>query len=181
MRAAVPTITAMVFLHGAAAAYAQAVSDWRGDPVMATICRDESGCRNIPNYRYDDSHTAGGKWQITDTNWRAYAPQLDIDLIKYPNAGSAPEDLQGQVGFLMKAREGILPWVPYNARLRRDLHMAGTAAAKSVHVDQTPDPVAPTAAVPPHDWDVFPDSEDQMPSPTGRVDVVAAPTPDEDH
>jgi hypothetical protein len=85
------------------------------------VAQDESGHRNIPNYRYDVQHTAAGHWQITDTNWRIFAPLVDIDLAKWPNALSAPEQLQGQVAGIMRARLGCLPWVPYNARLRRDL------------------------------------------------------------
>lgn len=85
------------------------------------VALDESGDRNIPNFRFDDRHTAGGYFQITDTNWRHYAPMLDIDLAVWPNAMSAPEQLQGQVAGKMYAETGYMPWVPFNARLRRDL------------------------------------------------------------
>jgi hypothetical protein len=85
------------------------------------VAQDESGHRNIPNYRYDAHHTAGGHWQITDTNWRHFAPMVDVNLAKWPNALSAPEQLQGQVAGIMRARLGCLPWVPYNPRLRADL------------------------------------------------------------
>jgi hypothetical protein len=70
----------------------------------------ESGNRNIPNYRYDPTHTAGGYFQITDTNWQHYAPQIGIDLKQYPNAMSAPENLQGQVAGKMYSETGIMPW-----------------------------------------------------------------------
>lgn len=110
-------------LSGLAAAYASSVAsaqpaqDWRQDLVAL----DESAGRNIPNWRFDRTHSAGGYYQITDTNWRYYAPLLDIDLSKYPNALSAPEQLQGQVAGRMYADTGYMPWLPYNARLRRDL------------------------------------------------------------
>ena len=74
--------------------------------TMALVSQDESGHRNIPNYRYDQGHTAGGFYQITDTDWRTTAPKLDIDLAKYPNAMSAPEAIQGQVAGKMRAERG---------------------------------------------------------------------------
>ena len=92
------------------------------------VTQDESGDRNIPNYRYDAHHTAGGHWQITDTNWRHFAPMVDIDLSKWPNALSAPEQLQGQVAGIMRAKLGCLPWVPYNPQLRR--HMTQASAVE---------------------------------------------------
>lgn len=85
------------------------------------VARDESADRNIPNFRFDSRHTASGHFQITDSNWRHYAPLLGIDLGVWPNAMSAPEQLQGQVAGRMWAENGYMPWVPYNARLRRDL------------------------------------------------------------
>lgn len=97
------------------------------------VSQDESGHRNIPNYRYDAHHTAGGHWQITDTNWRIYAPMVEVDIRKWPNALSAPEQLQGQVAGIMKARLGCLPWVPYNARPRVHLAAGGTGAVS--HTD----------------------------------------------
>jgi hypothetical protein len=98
---------------------------------LSLVAQDESGHRNIPNYRYDATHTAAGHWQITDTNWRHYAPQVDVDIAKWPNALSAPEQLQGQVAGIMRAKLGCLPWVPYNARLRRDLSTPGAAVART--------------------------------------------------
>jgi hypothetical protein len=55
------------------------------------VANDESADRNIPSYRFDARHTAGGHFQITDSNWRHYAPLLGIDLGMWPNAMSAPE------------------------------------------------------------------------------------------
>jgi hypothetical protein len=46
------------------------------------VANDESSDRNIRNYRFDPRHTAGGHFQITDANWRHYAPLVDIDLNK---------------------------------------------------------------------------------------------------
>jgi hypothetical protein len=106
------------------------------------VAQDESGHRNIPNYRYDPHHTAGGHWQITDTNWRHFAPMVDVDLAKWPNALSAPEQLQGQVAGIMRARLGCLPWVPHNARLRADLGSPRAAYIAGVHVRSAPPVIA---------------------------------------
>ncbi len=92
-----------------------------GDPQLALVTKDESDHRNIPNFRFDRTHTAGGFFQITDTNWRYYAPLVDIDLGKYPNAMSAPEELQGQVAGRMKADNGLMPWTCCNRVLRDHL------------------------------------------------------------
>jgi hypothetical protein len=101
------------------ASHAQTMQNAGWQPDL--VCKDESNCQNVPNYRFDKHHTAMGYWQITDTNWLRVAPTLDIDTHKYPNAMSAPRDVQAQVGAKMYADTGYLPWVPYNARLRRDL------------------------------------------------------------
>jgi hypothetical protein len=90
-------------------------------PQGDLISQDESGHRNIPNFRFDGRHTAGGLFMITDTNWRHYAPQLDIDLGKYPNAMSASEQLQGQVAGKMFAETGYMPWICCNKQLREHL------------------------------------------------------------
>jgi hypothetical protein len=109
-------LAALLPVCGPVVALAQAPA-W--NPPLVAL--DESGDRNIPNFRFDDRHTAGGHFQITDTNWRHYAPLLGIDLAVWPNAMSAPEQLQGQVAGKMYAETGYMPWVPFNARLRRDL------------------------------------------------------------
>jgi hypothetical protein len=151
-------------------------NSWRPDLVAL----DESGNRNIPNYMFGPGRTAGGHFQITDTNWRHYAPLLDIDLAKYPNAMSATEQLQGQVAGRMYAETGYMPWVPYNSQLRRHLEISGPSTAQAIRA-----PSPPTAQVDarPHDWDVFPDEapEEQQPpaSPTANAvqqtsDEVAA-------
>jgi hypothetical protein len=98
-------------------------------PTGALIARDESGDRNIPNYSFDPHHTAGGHFQITDTNWRAYAPKVGIDVNQYPNAMSAPEQLQGQVAGKMYAEQGTMPWAPFNPKLAQDVHAQGVSWA----------------------------------------------------
>src|SRR5947209_874487 len=93
-------LTIALLLAGTAAA--QEISAFGRTPAGMLIATYESdGCRNIPNYRFDKRHTAGGCYQITDRDWREVAPTVGIDLATYRNAGSAPEFVQGQVAFKM--------------------------------------------------------------------------------
>lgn len=80
------------------------------DASLPVILRHESANQDVPNYRYDPRHTAGGYLQITDTNWHTYAPKLGIDTQKYPTAMSAPREFQLAVGKLMHREQGIAPW-----------------------------------------------------------------------
>jgi hypothetical protein len=188
------TTFAMLTIVGFAHAWA-GDSGWR--PELVAL--DESGDRNIPNYRFDSGHTAGGHFQITDTNWRWFAPMLDIDVGKYPNAMSAPEQLQGQVAGKMYAETGYMPWLPYNAQLRRDLTQddprAGRGVARIVNsqtkertVSVDPPTTSGASPLPPEaktpSWDVFPDipDDDEQPQPLGpqiaeRADAVTAGEP----
>jgi hypothetical protein len=86
------------------------------------ICQYESaGCQNIPNFRFDATHSAQGPAQITTTDWRRYAPMVDIDINKWPSAGTAPAFMQWQVAFRMYAARGYEPWTCCNTRLRAAL------------------------------------------------------------
>lgn len=111
---------------------------------------ESNGGQNIPNYRYDAQHTAGGYFQITDTNWRSYGPRLGIDTNKYPNAMSAPYPVQEAVAKQMYSEQGFQPWAPYNPALARAVgwsggaggfaspdFSAGNAAAQRVHDELT--------------------------------------------
>jgi hypothetical protein len=91
----------------------------------------ESGGRNIPNFAFkahgtpgDPARTAFGPWQITDENWREYAPQVGIDLKRYPTTRStvsAGDDqsrrLQERVARRLYEEKGWAPWVPFNPQL----------------------------------------------------------------
>jgi hypothetical protein len=79
------------------------------DSVLNVIAQHETGNRNVPNYRYDATHTASGFYQITDTNWRAYGQGV-VDLSKYPHAIDAPKEVQAQVAARMYREQGIGPW-----------------------------------------------------------------------
>jgi hypothetical protein len=128
----------------------------------AVVALYESNNRNIPNYRFDAIHTAGGHFQITDTNWRDVAPTLGIDLAVYPNAMSAPEQLQGQVAGKLYALYGYMPWVCCDAPLRRVLTSAADQNSPRGQSGATPgarqaDRPPATPGAKPHRWLAFSD------------------------
>ena len=90
--------------------------------VDALIVQDESGGQNIPNYRYDRHHTAGGKGQITDETWLRVAPTLDIDVSKFTKAGMASEFDQDRVRWKLLATEGVWPWACFKVQFLRHLY-----------------------------------------------------------
>lgn len=62
----------------------------------------ESSNSNIPNtHQTTSSGQAQGYNQITTGTWRDFAPKAGVDLGKYPNALSAPEDVQNQVASII--------------------------------------------------------------------------------
>jgi len=130
---------------------------------------ESEGGRNIPNFRFDRTHTAGGRFQITDTNWRHYAPMVDIDIDKWPNAMSAPEHLQGQVFGIMWAKEGATPWTCCNEKLKSILDTESPRSGQRVvgasrntkgvingqQAIATKPPEVKSDTKPSHCWDVF--------------------------
>lgn len=95
--------------------------EWRPD----LIARYESdGGRNVANFLYDGPnghYTAGGVCQMTDTTWRRIAPTIDIDIDKFPNAGSASEHMQWQACWKLWSIDGYSPWTCCNKKLRQAL------------------------------------------------------------
>src|SRR5580704_16545143 len=68
---------------------------------MDLVAQVESGNRNIPQAIHDvntDRGTpAGGYFQIIDPTWQRYAGAAGVDVNQYPNAMSAPRNIQAQV------------------------------------------------------------------------------------
>lgn len=85
------------------------------------IIGSESNWQNIPNYRYDPTHTAGGYGQITDSTWRQYAPLAGVDLERYPIAMKAPFEDQLRVMHAIQSERGVAPWANYNPQLANQL------------------------------------------------------------
>lgn len=114
-----------------------AVAPSSKDAVLNTIAHYESGNRNILQTAYNGQginpstgthtlpSTASGPWQITDTTWRTWAPNVGVDINKYPTAMSAPVDIQRQVAAYGLDTEGLAPWAPYNSRLAAALGVNG--------------------------------------------------------
>jgi hypothetical protein len=77
-------------------------------PILVNqVMPRESGGKNIMNYIGDSKHTAQGYFQITNTNWRHYAPLLGIQP---SNAMASPFEDQLKVAALMYKENGISPW-----------------------------------------------------------------------
>ena len=76
--------------------------------VLPLIMQYESGGQNVPNYRYDPTHTAQGYYQITNSTWGDVAPGVGAG--QYPNAMSAPFDVQTAVASALLQQRGLQPW-----------------------------------------------------------------------
>ena len=59
---------------------------------LSLVHKDESmGGQNIPNYRFDRTHTAGGVDQITNSTWREYAPRAGVNAASMGPVDTSPE------------------------------------------------------------------------------------------
>lgn len=95
---------------------------------------------NVLNYRYDPTHTASGYYQITNTNWQAYGPQLGIDTTQYPTAISGSFDQQTAVAdyMLNNTPQGIGNWSNYNPQLANALNSQGGSGVTGGTSDAAP-------------------------------------------
>lgn len=152
-------------------AYLDPVPKSRGprtrDP-LDLIAHYESGNRNIhqnvvpagggynPSVgRVTGPSSAQGPWQITNSTWRKRAPRAGVDVQQYPNAMSAPIDVQRAVAAQMFKETGYKDWAPYNAALR--------AAIRRGEADEQ------AQQKPKSDLDSY---LDPVPSPTGQTPPV---------
>lgn len=98
----------------------------------------ESGNRNIeqqivpPGGGYNPSvgrvtgpSTASGYYQITDTTWSDFAPQVGVNIKEFPRAMSAPEPVQRQVARHIALTSGVQHWTDYNKNLRAAVQREG--------------------------------------------------------
>lgn len=98
---------------------------------------------NVYNYKYASNpqlYSASGYYQITNTNWNAYAPGLGIDTSQYPTAISAPFDQQSQVAnyMLQNTPQGVGNWSNYNPQLATALQNGGGNVSGSSNVVTDP-------------------------------------------
>lgn len=105
--------------------------DYQALPLIQQT-EDASGDPAAMNFVNDPTHTAGGYYQITDTNWKKYAQQVGIDTNIYPTAVSTAingpteaKRLQGLVASAMYKEQGFAPWAPYNPALRKLINWQG--------------------------------------------------------
>jgi len=93
----------------AAPVLANATSAAGGRSFLGTLIGAESGGRNIPNVTQGTtSGPAQGYLQITTGTWREFGAKAGIDLSRYPNALSAPPEVQAKVG----AAIPMVRWAP---------------------------------------------------------------------
>lgn len=120
------------------------------DRALDLIEQYESDGRNIhqglvgPKGGYNPStgtvtgpSSAQGYYQITNSTWKAYAPGAGVDLSKYPNAMSAPRDVQRTVAGSIYDKRGFADWAPYNAALRGAIAGEGGGAGGAVKPEDT--------------------------------------------
>jgi hypothetical protein len=102
-----------------------------GGPALDNlIARDESGDRNIPNATFGTAGGGQGNFQITQTNWRAYAPKVGVDLGQYPTPMSAPRPVQQRVADYLRTQTpmGLRNWTDFNPKLASDVAKGGGAS-----------------------------------------------------
>jgi hypothetical protein len=98
-----------------------------GDDVLDRVVAPlESGNRNIMQ-QVNNTSTANGYYQITNSTWRDVAPKAGVDVDKYPTAMSAPRDIQKQVAQELYQQRGIQPWADFNPAVARAVGYAGAS------------------------------------------------------
>jgi hypothetical protein len=108
---------------------AAASSPGAAGDILDTVKRYESGGRNIhqgvvsPNVS-----SAQGYYQITNSTWRDTAPKAGVDLEKYPNAMSAPKEVQRAVAERLYSERGAQPWAAFNPALAKAIGYAGASS-----------------------------------------------------
>jgi hypothetical protein len=107
----------------------------RGTPereaLKNLIYRYESnGGQNVPNYRFDPTHTAQGIGQITNSTWRDVA-KTDPIVGQYSSAMAAPPEVQDRAVDNLLDTRGVSPWAPYNPKLAAALSKAGFSTGLS--------------------------------------------------
>ncbi len=106
------------------------------EQLLNAIEKTESGGRNVPNYKFGPGFTAQGHFQITNSTWKDIAKAAGVNLEQYPNAMSAPYEVQRKAASALIDQRGVQPWAPHNPALRSWLGgnggAAGDNAAKTI-------------------------------------------------
>ena len=126
-------------------------------PASSIVSWDESRNRNVRQDINGKTGPGSGLLQIEDPTWRQYAPQLGVNLNKYPTAMSAPPQVQLAVG-------RIIPINQWAANTRNDVYRAFPWATPNMtlgQIDQYASGARPQRYVPA--------SEDRPPEDWGRL------------
>lgn len=141
---------------------------------LDTIEKYESGGRNIHQRLVDPRvSSAQGFYQITNTTWRGAAPAAGVDLAQYPNAMSAPKEVQARVATELirrdraAGRSGFSDWAPFNPALAAALRSGENRTSRSPfgRQGQGPGQGQDNIVVPPHQ-----DMGDLRPAAAGGTD-----------
>lgn len=89
--------------------------------ALRLIMQFESGGQNIKNPK----STASGYFQFLDSTWKEIAPQVGIDIRKYPTAMSASYALQEAAATKLYEQRGFQPWTVGNPKLAAHLAAGG--------------------------------------------------------
>jgi hypothetical protein len=120
------------------------ISQTAVESTLDLINKYESPEGNVPNYRFDSTHTAGGYFQITNTTWKQFAAEAGVSVSEYPTAMSAPKDIQRQVARTILTSPnggGIQHWSDFNPKLKQALQNgeAGVASQPDMLLPDTPE------------------------------------------
>jgi Transglycosylase-like domain len=86
---------------------------------------ESEGGKNIPNRQ---GSGAFGPWQIIHSTWNDAAPKVGVSLAQYPNAASAPPEVQERVAKYLYETRGFQPWADFNPWLAKAIGWQGGQA-----------------------------------------------------
>lgn len=96
----------------------------RGRNILQNVVGPQGGY-NPSVGRVTGPSSAQGYFQITNTTWQEFAPGAGVDTGKYPNALSAPYEVQKAVARNIVTTSGVQHWTNYNSNLRQAVAFAG--------------------------------------------------------
>ena len=137
------------------------------DRFLDLAAQHESGWRNIHQGLVPRAvSTAQGYFQITNTTWKNFAPP-EV-LAQYPNAMSAPYEVQRQVARNIVTTSGVQHWTDYNAALRASALSIGMPVSGPI----SGRPAQPTTTAGPVNWA-------PTTGPDGKVYMLTGPQAEE--
>ena len=158
-----------------------------GNPFLDKLAQIESNNQNIPStvdkdYPGQPGSKSQGYFQIDTPTWKQFGAQAGIDTTKYPNAMSAPPDVQAQVA-------SLIPLSRFGARTQKMLGQQfgtlDTSQTIGAHAAQyaaatTPGAVDPSAVARGSTVNPAVPSDGTAPAPAPAPTAVADATPPTD-